>query len=149
MTGNEKPKVLVLRRRNGKLQPDMQPIVLDFKERRKKKRVIEKDEEQYSGGLKDLQRMEGDVLRVTKRSARAVSKGLDTYDQERKRSAKGKKDGAIEDFANNSAKAASVVMKEAAEIPMDIAESMSTHSYRKRLRKNLRRVSRVIRLFRI
>jgi hypothetical protein len=150
MAENEKPKVLVLHRYHGKLMPDMQPIVLEYKERRKKGKVVEEeDEERYSDGLEDLQRMERDVMRVAKRSARAVTKGLDTYDQESRRSAKEKKDGAIEDFANNSAKAASVAMKEAAEIPMDIAESMNRRSYRKRLRNNLRRMSRVIRLFRM
>lgn len=149
MDENEKPKVLVLRRHHGKLEPGIQPIVIEYKDRRKKKKVVAEDEEEYTDGLGDLQRMEGDVLRVAKRSARAVSKGLDTYDQERRHSAKEKKDGAIEDFANNSAKAASVAMKEAAEIPMDIAESMAKTSYRKRLRRNLRRASRVIRLFRI
>ena len=37
-------------------------------------------------------------MRLAQRSARAFSKSLDTYEQERKRSAKEKRDGAIEDF---------------------------------------------------
>lgn len=150
MTEIEKNKVLVLRRTHGKLQPEIQPIILEYKERQKKKKAVEGDEEEkYSDGLQDIQRMEGNVMRVAKRSAKALAKGLDTYDQERKRSAKEKKDGAIEDFVDNSAKAASTYMKEASEIPMDIAESVSTQSYQKRLRRNLRRASRIIRLFRI
>ena len=150
MAETEKKKVLVMRRSGGKLQPDLQPIVLEYKERKKKTRVEgESTEPKYTEGLEDVQRMEGDVMRVAQRSARALSKSLDTYDQERKRSAKEKKDGAIEDFAHNSAKAASTYMKEISEIPMDIAESLDTSSYRKRLRDSLHQTSKVIRLFRI
>ncbi len=150
MAESEKKKVLVMRRAGGKLQPELQPIVLEYKERRKKTKAEGDTEEvRYSEGLEDVQRMEGDVMRVAQRSARALSKSLDTYDQERKRSAKEKKDGAIEDFAHNSAKAASTYMKEISEIPMDIAESLDTSSYRKRLRDSLHQTSKVIRLFRI
>lgn len=150
MAESEKKKVLVMRRSGGKLQPGLQPIVLEYKERRKKTKAEgETEEEKYSEGLEDVQRMEGDVMRVAQRSARALSKSLDTYDQERKRSAKEKKDGAIEDFAHNSAKAASTYMKEISEIPIDIAESLDTSSYRKRLRDSLHQTSKVIRLFRI
>ena len=88
-------------------------------------------------------------MRVAQRSSRAVSKAIDTYEQERKRSAHEKKDGAIEDFVHNSAKAASAYMKEASEIPIDLAESLNASSFRKRLRDSLHQASRVIRLFRI
>jgi hypothetical protein len=151
MSDTEKKKVIVLRRSRGKLQTDVQPIVLEYKELRKKqKNSTENDtDKQYTEGLEDLQRMEGDAIHMARRSAKVISKGLDTYDEERKRSAKEKKDGAIEDFVHNSAKAVSASMKEASDIPMDIAEALSASSYRKQLRKNLRRVSKVIRLFRI
>src|SRR5690349_7366662 len=106
MAESEKKKVLVLRRSSGKLQPALQPIVLEYKERKKKTRAAgENTEPKYSDGLEDVQRTEGDVMRVAQRSARALSKSLDIYEQERKRSAKEKRDGAIEDFPHNSAKA--------------------------------------------
>jgi len=150
MAESEKKKVLLLRRSSGKLQPALQPIVLEYKERKKKARVEgESTEPKYSEGLEDVQRTEGDVMRVAQRSARALSKSLDTYEQERKRSAKEKRDGAIEDFPHNSAKAVSTYMKEMSDVPMDIAESLDTASYRKRLRDSLHQTSRVIRLFRI
>ena len=38
-------------------------------------------------------------------------------------------------------------MKEASEIPVDIAEALNATSYRKRLRDSLHQASRVIRLF--
>ena len=143
-------KTRVLRRSGGKLQDEMKPIVLDYRKRKKKTRAEENDEpKKYSEGLEDIQVLEGDMVRVAKRAAKAASKGLDTYDQERQRSAKEKTDGAIEDFFNNSAKATSSFLKEASEIPIDVAEAMNTESYRKRLRKNLRRSSKLMRLFRI
>jgi len=145
---SDKPRVL--RRSGGKLQDDMKPIVLDYRKRKKKTRAEEDDEPKlYSEGLEDVQVLEGDIVRIAKRAAKAASKGLDTYDQERQRSAKEKTDGAIEDFFNNSAKATSSFLKEASEIPVDVAEALNTESYRKRLRKNLRRSSRLMRLFRI
>lgn len=146
----ENKKVIVLRRTRGGLQSEVQPIIIAYKSRRKKRKAIEDDgEERYSEGLEDVQRLEGNLVRVTKRSAKAFSKGINTYETERNRSAKEKKDGAIEDFVDNSAKAASTFMKEASEIPVDIAETLDNRSYRKRTRKNLRRLSRTIRLFRI
>ena len=149
MSEVENKKVIVLRRTRGGLQSEVQPIVIEYKKRRKNKKADEDDEERYSEGLEDVQRLEGNLVRVTKRSAKAFSKGINTYESERNRSANEKKDGAIEDFVDNSAKAASAFMKEASEIPVDIAETLSARSYRKRTRKNLRRVSRTIRLFRI
>jgi hypothetical protein len=145
---NEKPRVY--RRIKGKLQVDMKPIVLEYKGQKKKSEAAaDEGQSKYSEGLEDVQVLEGNVLRVAKRVAKAASKGIDTYENERKRSAKEKTDGAIEDFFNNSAKAASASMKEVSEIPIDMVESINTESYRKRLRKNLRRTSKLIRLFRI
>jgi hypothetical protein len=145
---NEKPRVL--HRVGGKLQAEMKPIILEYKGRKKKsKPQPEEGQEQYTEGLEDVQILEGNVVRIAQRAAKAASKGLDTYEQERQRSAKEKTDGAIEDFFNNSAKAVSASMKEASDIPVDIVESINTKSYRKRLRRNLKRTSKLIRLFRI
>ena len=139
MSEAKNPKVIVLRRTGAGLQAGVRPIVIDYKKRLKNKR---RDAE-------DVQRLEGNLVRVAKRSANAFSKGIDAYEQERNRSAKEKKDGAIEDFVHNSAKAASASMKEASELPVDIAEALSGRSNRRRVRKSLRRLSGTIRLFRI
>ena len=143
-------KPRVLRRTGGKIKSEMKPIVLEYKGRKKKSKTeVDESQNKYSDGLEDIQILEGDVIRVVQRAAKAASKGLDTYEHERQRSAKEKTDGAIEDFFNNSAKATSVYLKEASEIPMDIAESTNTRSFRKRFRKYLRRSSKLMRLFRI
>jgi hypothetical protein len=151
MSESKSAKPRVLRRTGGKLQAEMKPIVLEYKGRKKKikPKVEENGQAKYSEGLEDVQVLEGNMLRVAQRAAKAVSKGIDTYEQERQRSAKEKTDGAIEDFFNNSAKATSAYLKEASEIPIDMVEAINTESYRKRLRKNLRRTSKLIRLFRI
>jgi hypothetical protein len=147
---NNKPRVL--RRSGGKLQPEIKPILLDFKGRKKKSERTEEEgegQEKYSEGLEDIQVLEGDTMRVAQRAVKALSKGIDTYESERKKSAKEKTDGAIEDFLHNSAKATSVYLKEVSEIPVDVVESMNKTSISKRLRKSLRRTSKFIRLFRI
>jgi hypothetical protein len=150
MNGVEKKKQTALHLYRGNLQSEIRPIVLEYKKRKKKKKVMEDEpKEKYSRGLEDIQNFEGNLLRLTKRSANALSKGLDSYRRERKISTKAKRDGAIEDFVDNSAKAASTYMKEVSEIPMDIAESLNIKPVRKQMRKNLRRASKMIGLFRI
>ena len=150
MSESENVKPRILRRAHGKLQPEIKPIVLEYKERSKKRGAREDgDKADYTDGLKDVQVLEGNVVRVAQKAVKALSKGVDTYERERQKSAKERTDGAIEDFFNNSAKATSAYLKEASDIPVDLMESIDTTSYRRRLRKNLRRTSRLIRLFRI
>ena len=151
MSESKTDKPRVLKRTAGKLQSAMKPIVLEYKGRKKKSetKAEENGKEKYTEGLEDVQVMEGNMIRIAQRTAKAASKGLDTYEQERQRSAKEKTDGAIEDFFNNSAKAVSASLKEASDIPLDVVESINTESARKRLRKNLKRTSKLIRLFRI
>lgn len=150
MSESKSDKPRVLRRSRGKLQSDIQPIVLEYKGRKKKsEKKSDENEEKYSEGLEDVQVLEGDLLRVAHRATKALSKGIETYDTERKRSAKEKTDGAIEDFFHNSAKATSAYLKEVSDLPIDLVESLDKGSFRKNLRENLRRTSRLIRLFRI
>lgn len=145
---NDKPRTF--RRLHGKLQSDVRPIVLEYKERKKKSEPkADEGRDKYSSQLEDVQVLEGDAVRIAQRAVRALSKGIDTYEHERQKSAKEKTDGAIEDFFHNSAKATSAYLKEASEIPVDLVESLDKESYRKRLRKNLRRSSKLIGLFRI
>lgn len=145
------PKARVLRRSGGKLEADVKPIVLEYKRADDDDDVetVKKGKVKYSKGLEDIQTMEADVLRVSQRAAKAFSKGIDTYQSERQKSAEEKKDGAIEDFVHNSAKAMSTSIKEASDIPMDIAESINTDTYRKRLRESLRNASKMIDFWRI
>ena len=150
MADEEKVNIHKLSRPAVQNEPELKPIVLKYTKLKKKKDVVEDDgKEKYSKGLKDIQRLEGNVVRITQKTTRALSKGMDVYERERERSAKEKTDGAIEDFIHNSAKAVSTSLKEASDIPLDVAESVSTNAYRKRLRKGLRRASDFLRLWRI
>lgn len=144
-------KPRVFRRTRGQLQPGLRPIVLEYV------RADEPDDsgqtsergEKYSDGLADIQQAEADLVRVARRATQAVAKGIDTYDQERRSSALSKKDGAVEDFPHNSAKAMSAALKEASELPLDVADAITTKHYRQRLRLGLRRLSRSLRLYRL
>ena len=137
--------VRVLREAGGELRPDLKPIVLDYKEWKKKgKKKAKEGKPKYSKGLRDIQRLEGDSVHIAQTTARALSKSIDTFEEERQKSAKKKKNGAIEDFINNSAKATSTYLKEASDIPVDLANSMSRLSFRKNLRNGLRRYSKRI-----
>ena len=142
-------KVHVMHRTGSGLKPDVKPIVLEYKKGKKSSGVEGESQPRYSKGLKDIQTLEADILSVSQKAAKALSKGIDTYQEEREKSASEKKDGAIEDFVNNSAKAMSASIKEASDIPVDIAESMNTSTYRKLLRRSLRDTSRVIGFWRI
>jgi hypothetical protein len=144
-------KPRVYRRTRGQLQPGLRPIVLEYSAAADDE-TTERDEErheEYSDGLADIQQAEADFVRIARRATSAVAKGIDTYDQERRSSAKSKKDGAIEDFPHNSAKAVSAALKEASELPLDVADAITTKNYRKRLRRGLRRLSRSMRVYRL
>jgi hypothetical protein len=150
MTELEPRKVRLLHRSDGELQTDVRPIVLDYKKRAKKKSAASDGKKpKYSRGLGDVQRLEGDAVNVAQKVAKAMSKGIDTYQRERDKSARSKRDGAIEDFINNSAKASSASMKEASDIPIDVADSLSRTSAGKSLRRGLRRSARMISVWRI
>ena len=145
---DDKPRVY--RRSQGQLEPGLRPIVLEYEPRREKRAKTETSSkgERSSAGLEDIQQAEADLLRVMRRATRAVAQGVETYDRERTRSAEAKTDGAIEDFPHNSAKALSEILKEASEIPVDVADAVTTKNYRRRLRRNLKTASKALRVFR-
>jgi hypothetical protein len=144
MSDAESGKVRLLRPVEGKLSDNPRPIVLELKKTKKAKRGKE-DEPRFSPELADIQRVGTDTVSAARKAANALVKGIETYERERNRSMREKPDGAIEDFVYNAGKAASVYMKEAADIPVDLAESVRRSDYQKRLRKRLRRISKAIR----
>ncbi len=130
---------------SSELRPELKPIVLDYKKWKKKAKNKGKGgKPKYTRSLKDVQRLDEDNVHIAQKTARALSKGIDTYEKERRRSAKKKKDGAIEDFYQNSAKAASTSLKEVSDIPVDLADSLNRLALRKNIRKSLRRASKSI-----
>ena len=150
-TSAKPSKPLVLDRSQIGPRSRLKPIVLEYHSRQAKASAGQEPggRERYSAGLADIQRAEVDLLRVARRAARAFAKGFDTYDRERQHSAQTKKDGAIEDFPHNTAKALSESLREAADLPLDLAEAVAPKNYRKRMRRNIRNASRVLRVFRM
>ena len=125
-------------------------MVLEYKKPKKKKAKRGTEvTAKYSPELKDLQVIGTDVVRATHKAANALVKVIDTYERERLRSAQEKKDGALEDFVYNAGKAASVWMKEASDIPLDLSDSLRRSEYQKRARKRLRKVSKALRQWRM
>jgi hypothetical protein len=116
-----------------------QPIVLEYKSRKKKKR-------RYSRGLGDFQRVEGRLSRVNRRIAKAMAEGASTYEKERKKSARKKKDGAIRDFVPNLGEAMSASLREASSVPVDVANAINTKSARRLLRNQLRMIAGPLRV---
>jgi hypothetical protein len=116
-----------------------QPIVLEYKSKKKKKK-------RYSKGLGDFQRVEGRLSRVNRRIANAMAEGAATYEKERKRSARKKKDGAIRDFVPNLGEAMSASLREASSVPIDVAEALNTKSTRRLLRNQLRLIAGPLRV---
>jgi hypothetical protein len=139
-----------LRPVQDRLGPDIRPTVLEYKKPKKQKGKQEAAAKaKYSPELEDIQLVGTDVVRAAHKAASALEKSIDTYERERLRSAKEKKDGAIEDFVYNAGKAASVWMKEASDIPVDLTESARRRPYSKRLRKTLRKTSKALRNWRM
>jgi len=147
MSAEKTDNAAALRQVPSQPGPAVRPIVFEYKKPKKKKaKQAPEGTAKYSRGLEDVQIVSGDWLRATQKAVSALAKGIDTYDRERLRSAVEKKDGAIEDFPYNAGKAVSVWMKEASDIPLDVAESAKRRSYSKRMRKSLRRVSKLLRV---
>jgi len=143
MNTETKKNILTLRRSDSGLETEIRPIVLEYKKWKKQsKKQASEDGPRYTDALEDAQRMEGDAVELAQTAARALSKSLDAYHEARQKSAKKKKDGALEDFVHNTAKAASIYLKETSEIPVELVDSLSRSSMRKNLRKGLRRTTK-------
>jgi hypothetical protein len=120
----------------------VRPIVLTLKKKKKR------GKRRYSKGLEEVQRMERHLTRSAQRMTRAAEKGVTTYRKLSIKSAENKKDGAILDFIPNTGIAMSRSMREASTIPYDIARAIDTPKNRKRLRSELRSLSRRLRKWR-
>ncbi len=136
---NTSPKVLT--RADLTAETEYKPIVLKLKKQKKSKR-------RYSKGLEEIQKAERHLTRASHRMARAVEKGLSDYRQNSQKSADSKTDGALRDFGPNSALAMSKALKEASPIPYDLARAANTKRARRRLRRQLKFLSRTLRVIR-
>jgi hypothetical protein len=83
-----------------------------------------KKKKKFSRGMGGGQRAEVSLTRGAHRLAVAVEDALSTWRNERNRSSRNKRDGAIRDAVKNYGKALSKFGRHAAKIPEDLTESM-------------------------
>jgi hypothetical protein len=89
--------------------------------------------------LRGLLRAERATTKAASRLTRAVARGLEEYQRRSEKSANKRRDGAIHDMARNAAAAVGEVMREASEVPSDLAKAISPRP------KVVRRVLRALR----
>ena len=106
--------------------------------KRKKKR-------KYSKGLKEMQQFGRTMNKASSRVARAVAKGMATYRKRSDKSALKKRDGALRDFALNLAEGLGKTMRGLSGVPADLAKAVNGPRARKRMRRQLRATSRLLR----
>jgi hypothetical protein len=100
----------------------------------KKKKKKRKD----SRGLREVQTVERDLAKASRRVARAVASGIGTYYQRDKKSSRKKRDGAIKDALKNWAKGLGKTARRSSGVPYDIAKAFDTKTFRRNLRATVR-----------
>ena len=106
--------------------------------RRRKKR-------KYSKGLKEIQQFGRSMNKASGRVARAVAKGMATYRKRSDKSARKKRDGALRDLSVNLAEGLGKTVRILSGVPTDLANAMNGRRARKRVRRQLRATSRLLR----
>ena len=131
-------EVIVLNERRDAAYAE--PIVISMKKGKKKRK------KRYSKGLDEIQTIERHLTRASHRIAKTVEKGLDTYQKKSKKSAHKKRDGVIRDFIPNSGLAISHALEGAGPVVYEMAQAFDTKQNRRRLKRQLRIVSRTMRM---
>jgi hypothetical protein len=99
----------------------------------------------YSKGLKEIQQFGRSMNKASARVARAVAKGMATYRKRSDKSALKKRDGALRDLTVNLAEGLGKTMRVLSGIPADLAKASNSPRARKRMRRQLRASSRLLR----
>jgi hypothetical protein len=109
--------------------------VSEAEEPKKKKR-----KKKYSSGTRDAQRLERAFSRSAGRIARAVSVGLETYNEESDRSARKKKDGAVRKALVNASMGIGDALQQASRAPRELAKGIPSGM----MWRQMRSVARVV-----
>lgn len=94
-----------------------------------------KKKKKYSRNRRTIQELEVGVTDSARRLSKAVKDGLDTYIEERDKSAKKKRDGAIRDLLRNQSKAMRKGLSIAAEAPADFMDAVANLKVIRRMTK--------------
>jgi hypothetical protein len=119
------------------LVADTATSVIDAEEPKKKKK---KRKKRYSSGTRDAQKLERAFSRAAGRIARAVSVGLETYNEESGRSGRKKKDGAVRDALVNASLGMGDALQEASRAPRELAKGIPSGV----MWRQMRSVARVV-----
>jgi hypothetical protein len=85
----------------------------------------------YSKTYERHQKAERRMTSASRRLARAVLVGIETWEKERDRSSRKKKDGAMRDAPENLAKAYGEALKEASRVPEELVKGARVYMPRK------------------
>ncbi len=96
------------------------------------------DNAMFTRGTKSFQKIEETVATTALSFAHAISKGLSTYLDARKKSAESKKDGAVQDMVVNVAKGVTETVKESSNIITDTAEAFDEIIFSTNIRKRMK-----------
>lgn len=113
------------------------PVVIKLRDKKKKKR----------GSSKAARRLEDYEKRMAKsarRVSRGVKNGVDTYIDNRNRSERKRRDGALVDFCENTAKGIAKAISESSPILTDYTKALNTKQMRKQIRQFLRPIPVVL-----
>ena len=94
-----------------------------------------KKKKKYSRNRRTIQELEVGLTDSARRLSKAVKDGLDTYIDERDKSARKKRDGAIRDLLRNQSKAMRKGLTVAAEAPADFMDAVANLKVVRRLTK--------------
>lgn len=114
------------------------PVVIKIgKGKKKKKRGSSK-------AARRLESYEKHLSRAARRVSRGVRNGVDTYIDNRNRSERKRRDGAIVDLCQNLAKGTARAISESSPILTDYARALNTKRCRKQIRQFLRPIPVVL-----
>jgi hypothetical protein len=108
-----------------------EPVVIDLKGRKRKKKHA-------SRTTRRLSEIERQFSKAARRISKGCRNGWDEYLDQRDRSARRRRDGALVDYYENMAKGASRAISEASPALTDIARAFNSKRMRKQIRRALR-----------
>jgi hypothetical protein len=112
------------------------PVVIRLGKKKKKKGS--------SKAAKRLEYYEKQMSKSARRVSRGIKNGVDTYIDNRKRSERRRRDGAIVDFCENSAKGIARAISESSPVLSDYTKALNTKRMRKQIRQFLRPIPVVL-----
>src|SRR3954471_9190282 len=92
------------------------PVVISARPRRRRAR--------HSQGMRDVDRVSRGLDHATYQMVNAIAEGMRTYLQDRDKSARRKRNGALVDLPINLAEALGTTLSEARHIPRDLARTV-------------------------